>query len=318
MSLLSGVFGFDYWRATIWTDLDGLKPFLEVVGLHLGLTEKGHGGIGYKAISDGLYGFQVYSQPSDESVRVTISLPARCMDYVGAERFRAGVTWLCESGLRWNSTRLDLAFDTQEFTVSNVVDAVAAGQYEGVRRKMNENRDLAGGEGHTLYIGSRQSTAYVCMYHKTDGVSYGEEAFTRVELRLHDERADLGLLEIMAAPMELWAERAGMFLSGFMSLAADFWRKWMAAIGTSWLRLRRAASTVERAQRWLEKAVAPSLAMVLAATTDFEVDKKNEFIDKLVRDGLDRLSKLQRANVDRYRGDGRQVFAVYSLGAADA
>jgi len=307
------VFSIDWWRLTIWSDFDGIAPLLAILGLDIGLAETGHGGLGFKRILSGLLGFQVYADPvALGQVYVSLNLPSKVLQFVGMDKVRAAADWLCEaglSGLRWQSTRLDLAFDTMDFSVADFAAAYRAGDIATKSRSWNEI--IGSGGSHTFYVGSRQSEALLRVYHKLDGHSFGDDSFTRVELELKADRAALGFLQVVAAPMDQWAEMASGLLAGFVQVSTDWWGGFLAAARSSWLRLRRNVPTIERAAKWIEKQVLPSLALVVGALSGGDVDHMGELLHRFVNDGRERFTDKHWSMLDQFNPDTSPQFVVF-------
>lgn len=309
------VFSFDWLRLTVWTDFAGIQPLLALLGVDVGLENTGHGGLGFRSVWAGLHGFQLYCEPVNENqIFVSVNLPSKCIQAVGLEKWTAAYTWLCEqglSGLRWGCTRLDLAFDTQGFTVQQFADAYRSGDVVTKTRKWNE---ITGDDGHTFYVGSRQSDALLRVYHKTDGCSFGDDAFTRVELELKSDRASAALLHVMASPQSEWSQIAEKWLSGFIQVRASWWEDFLGNVRSAWLKLRRRVSTVGSIGGWLRAQVAPSLAVYVQAVCQGETSVLVDEINALLKDGQSRFTRRHNQLIQGNLGDGVPEFAVYSFG----
>ena len=268
------VFSIDWLRLTVWTTFQGVMPLLSLLGLDIGLEEIGHGGIGFRCVMAGLNGFQLYRDPVNEAqIFVSLNLPSKCLQMVGMDRLQAASSWLCEqgqNGLRWDATRLDLAFDTQSFLVEDFAVAWRSGEVQTKARSWNEIK--GSGDSHTFYVGSRESTAMLRVYHKMGGSSFGADAFTRVELELKADRANLAFLQVIAAPMQDWAVMAAGLLQGFVQVQSAWWSDLVEGAARSWLRLRQNIPTIASAEKWLNKQVLPSLALVVGALSSGDVD----------------------------------------------
>lgn len=313
--LQKSVFSIDWLRLTIWTHFQGVAPLLAILGLDEGLEELGHGGIGFRCVMAGAHGFQLYRDPVNENqVFVSLNLPSKCLQVVGMDRVSAAAQWLCEQGqkgLRWDATRLDLAFDTQSFTVPEFVAAWEGGAVETNVRRTSEIKSSDG--GHTFYVGSRQSTALARIYHKMDGSSFGDDSFTRVELELKKERANLAFLQVVAAPMQDWAVMAAGLLSGFMTVKSSWWAELIDGAARSWLKLRQNIPTIARAEKWLNKQVLPSLALVVGALSSGDVEDMNRLLINMVNEGRKRFTKQHENMLKNYSGDTSPQFAIYSI-----
>ena len=209
--------------------------------------------------------------------------------------------WLCESGLRFNATRFDIAFDQQEFITAQFVDAHKAGLIDCRAEKFKE---IDSSDGHTFYLGSRSSEAMLRVYDKVDGNSFGDGVgFTRVELELKGDRALFAALQVFAAPIDQQHLSAAALLNGFVDVATDFWRDFIVTTKTAWLRLRAAVSSVAKIERWINKAVLPSLATLITAKTGGDVDEMASLFHELISAGRSRMSARHDAMVDNYFGD---------------
>lgn len=293
------VFSLDWLSLTVWLPLDAMKEWLYFY-LDLDVLEfSGHGGLGFAELYWGKHGFQVYAMPVNvkEGAETFCSLrfPGECLRAVGLDNLVSFYERLVVQGIRTNCTRFDVAFDTQGFSVADMVaarDAKLLDCRASVFREIVESQ----GEirtGHTIYFGSRQSEAMLRIYYKTDGHSFGDEPFTRVELELKGERASFHFMELMASAMTDWGRVAGAWLNAFIQVGTEWWAAFVEGFKAFWLRIQRAPATLERMGTWLRRQVAPTLACYLAATTAGDVDEMWEHFRDLSREGLKRLDKLK-------------------------
>jgi DNA relaxase NicK len=313
-SLTNCVFSFDWLSLTVFTSFDQVMPFIELLGLHEGLEEAGHGTRGFAKLYTGLAGFRVGAEPAaSQQVYCSLVLPGEACHHVGLEKIAELFRALDKSGLRWQPSRLDLAFDTQDFTVQEVDDARMASLVQCRAKRFQEYRVQASYEestleGHTLYFGSRQSTCMMRVYHKTDGHSFGKEAFTRLELEMKDERARAVLGQILLQPLQKWASVAAGALSGFFYVESDWWHKFMDSASGWWVSLKRQVSTLEKKRAWLLKQVSRSLAAVLMAESGGDVDVMNQGFRELLKRGTEKFSSYDKALIDAYDPAARQRF----------
>ena len=329
------VFSVDWVRLTVWVNHEQIKPMLSLLGVDVGLEYSGHGGLGFQQVHVGQNGFQLYTNPVNEAqVFVSLNLPSKSLQAVGLDRFVRAYEWLCEqglSGVKWSCTRLDLAFDTQRFSVGQVVDAwdtglvtTAATESNEIKGKPKRKRDKFGDLiavpaeilkklGHTFYIGSRQSLAMLRVYNKLDGVSFGTEYFTRVELELKKERAMATLLEIMAGAAADMAAVAARYINGFLQIEATWWNEFIGTAERAWTKIKQAVPTVESVGVWLRKQVAVSLSMYIHAVSQGEIDSVQDEINSLLADGRLRFSKKHRELINAFDPSKEIKFAVYSV-----
>lgn len=304
------VFSLDWLSLTVWLPLDELKPFLKQFIELETLEFSGHGGIGFAQLFWGKHGFQLYAEPVNikegEKTYCSLRFPGECLRAIGLDQLIQFYTCLIECGIRTNATRFDVAYDTQRFTVQDVIDARAAGALDCRASVFREIRETQGEEltGHTVYFGSRSSEAMLRVYYKTDGHSFGNAPFTRVELELKGERAAFHFVELMAAPMADWMRVAGAWLNAFIQIGREWWMAFVEGFKAFWLRISRPPETLERMGKWLRKQVAPTLACYAAATTGGDIDDMFHMFREMTTEGLKRLDKLKEQIA---RGNGADV-----------
>lgn len=292
------VFSLDWLSLTVWESKDNVVEWLKDF-LNLGELEfSGHGGIGFAELYFGAHGFQLYALPvaaKDDQVYCSLRFPGECLRAVGLDNLMRFYDSLCECGVRTNCTRFDVAFDTQGFTVQDVIDARTAGDVECRASVFRELREVQGEEltGHTIYFGSRSSEAMLRIYYKRDGHSFGDEAFTRVELELKGERASFHFMELMANSMPDFARVAGGWLTAFIQVGREWWQTLVDGFRAFWLRISRPPETLDRMGRWLRRQVAPTLACYAAATTGGDVSEMFDYFRVLTTQGMKRLDKLK-------------------------
>jgi len=308
------VFSIDWLRLTIFLTLEAAQPLISILGLD-GLEETGHGGLGFKRVLRGLNGFQVYCEPTSGAAYISLNLPSKCLQVVGVDRLRLGIDWLCEqalsSGVRWQATRLDLAFDTQKFSVQQFAEAYHSGRVETKSRDWEEIRSKDG--SHTFYVGSRKSSALLRVYHKTDGCSFGDDAFTRVELELKADRAAMALSEIFAAPVDAWASMAAGWLMGFVEVREEWWGVLIEGAKRAWLKLRQNVPTVASIQAWVERQVLPSLAVLVGATSGGDLDEMRRIFDGFMAAGRARFTDRHWSLIENYKPQAAPEFAVFGV-----
>lgn len=298
---------------------------LVILGVDIALEDSGHGGIGFRQMFRGLNGFQLYCEPVNETPTpyLSVNLPSKCLQNVGFDRVFAAYNWLCEKGcegMRWKVSRADLAFDTQLFTVGQVVHAYRMKKIDTKARYSDEDKEHSytpkniRGRGHTFYLGSRSSSAFLRVYRKLDGVSFGEQTFTRVELQLMSDRAFAAVLEIMAAPVEDMARMACAWLRGFLSIATKWWQKFVKNIPRSWFKKREPVPTIASIRNWLYHQVSASLATYVSALSGGgDAEEISKTIQHLLLDGQRKMSARHEKMVEHYNPDASPIFEVFSM-----
>lgn len=184
-------------------------------------------------------------------------------------------------GIGGKFSRIDFAIDDREGIID--LDVIQQAAEEGRLSTHFRNwrveegwRVVGGGKegGRTLYFGKRTSSVMVRIYDKAaqEGVP---GHWVRVEIEAKDERAQALVEAFHARGMQVVAEYLLALLDfkeqGEHSLRSR-WQTaaWWAALldTTRKLRLRIAGTvqTLEQVKRWLQKQVAPSLAILMMAS----------------------------------------------------
>jgi len=146
------------------------------------------------------------------------------------------------------------------------------------------------GMGHTLYIGSRKSDIYFCVYEK-DYEQYEKEGIpledaeikNRFEIRLSNDRARVALEDLVCyGDIERTAfgviNRYMCFYQKDETLHPDEWPlnprwQWFMGNGREKMRLtvKPEPYTIEKTRRWIQNQVIPSLVLVM--TDDIRQNK---------------------------------------------
>jgi len=200
------------------------------------------------------------------------TMPPVCVDVPGKACEFLGLAKVQELAAILKPTRVDLAFDGAPFTPAVLAAAVREGNIR-CRAQVRTFTEGLDGAGDTLQLGSRSSSQQLVVYDR--------RGFTRSELRLKGERAELAY-EALTGPPEALREAAMGWLSefvGFVDASKDgnvsrapalpFWEAFVAGVDRLRMSLSSgAALTLERTRAWIDAQVAPSLAMLEAAGVD--------------------------------------------------
>ncbi len=317
MTLQNTVMSIDWLSLTVWLPFGRLDKYLAVLGVLEGLEHSGHGSRGFHELYVGDAGFSVSADPVFGEGYCSLVFPGKACDHVGVERLRSLVALLSGDGVKFRATRLDVALDTQEFDVQAVADAEAAGLVECNATVFDERKNIDRGSGelvgHTIYVGSRESTAMLRMYLKKDGKSFGEQPFTRLEMEYKKLRAEMEFLQLMAFDVADWSRIAGASLRGFFDISADWWRTWLEGVPRWWIKLRRPVQTLERVQRWLRHQVGPTFAATMIALTGGDVDLMYEQMRLFLSDGAERMRSRHKRLFERPSEPPKTTFAVFAL-----
>lgn len=308
------IFSVDWLSVTVFGDFEQIKPIIATIGLDQGLEDAGHGTKGFGRVLYGLGGFRVGAEPGNGRVYCSLFLPGETLRYIGMEKLEMLARAIVKSGLRWQVARLDLAFDTQDFSVQDIAEARMNDTLEVRATTFKEIKSCgiavdAPLTGHTLYFGSRWSEVMLRVYYKTDGSSFGDEPFTRLELELKNERAHNVFLSLLASPLDGWASRSASLLTGYIQVNTQWWLNFIGSVEAWWFSIKRKLATVDRKAAWLQKQIARSLTVVTLAQCGGDINAMVEYFRGLLDDGLERLTGQDRALIDAYDCEAQAVYA---------
>lgn len=228
-----------------------------------------------------------------------------------------------------NFTRLDIAIDDFKgyFTLQQVINKIKKGEVVSrfKRAKGIVNWNIGSGEerGKTIYFGSSASMIQIRMYEKNyereeAGNQLNVDFWNRTEIQLREERAET-LANLIAADyyavMSKENEKAeeqiiGEYAKGILKNYIRFvikekdtnksrWKicKWWADFLGEVERLKLSEKapdrSVEKTKIWIEKQVAPSLAVL-------DIAMSKETIEAIVTNGKTRLSEKHVKMLQRF------------------
>jgi len=188
-------------------------------------------------------------------------------------------------------TRIDCAIDTDQLHIHTFRDAVREGKLV-TRSQTIRYLESFSDSGDTLYVGARQSDRLLRIYNKAVEQGVTDTVWTRVELESKGELAHLTAIALVDARCtesdliasfvdfrELDNKRSNL------RTRCAWWDALMSGAQSLTLRTKTALhDLVQRKMKWIEKSVAPTLAllsMVLGSTDwmKFEVQAALDRID---------------------------------------
>lgn len=320
------LFQIDYLRFTLWAGFSEALIVLELLGLDHDPEYSGHGGNGFKMLYNGKNGERVGAVPvGSDSDYTHFDLSGEVCEKITPDAFMSFVDFLKQTEWKKKITRLDFAFDTQNFGNEQIWRTIKQRNFTSYVKEDNiDRRENLTGSEDTIYIGSRDSLQYMRIYVKTieEHPAFGNEPFTRMELELHDERAQAALLWIGTEPIERWAEVGIAHIRGFIEFKAKWWTRFVGQVAAFWLKIEREKPTIERARAWIEEQVCPSLALVAYALCPTVVDDDGvitddmvTFVRRFIEDGRARWTDKHVDMLERFHPDIRQSVAVFNGGS---
>lgn len=313
------VFSIDWLSFTIWVDYQAACILLDSLGLLEGLDYSGHGAKGFQYLYVGLDGLQLKVSTSGYC---HIVMPGKVCQKLRPEQFVDVFDYAINSDTKIQVTRLDLALDGRYFGVGDVWRAIKEDRVKTyVKRENMLHYEDAAKSGETVQIGSRQSLQLIRFYKKTiEGHAvFGDEPFTRTELELHHERAQVSFALLVQLPIDQWGQTSAGFLAGFIEFEDGWWERFLNGAVSCWVRLKQHVPSIERAQAWIETQVLPSLAVVAFALSK-GVDKNGEIsfnllktLERMVLEGREKWTNKHRAMLRAYRAGRSTDYAVFDF-----
>ena len=302
-------FSLDWLTFTVHGDETVMKRVLKM--FDVAEWDIGNGGRGFKSSLVGLDNLRVYVNPVNGGEYFSVDLPGRALERVGVLKVFEVLRSLDQFQYRWNTTRVDLAFDTRQFTTTRVWHAVERGAFTcNVHRENVRQFHSVDGQSDTIYFGSSKSLALLRIYRKTDdefNPVMGSEPFTRVELQLRKERSDHAVRLLLYEKSEMWAERAASVLLGFIRFEGGWWEKWLGTVKAVWAKVKQVKPTVRKIEQWLHVQVVASLATYLDAMA--KVRPVDEVIEELVALGREKYKSRHRAAIRLFEEGDMALFA---------
>ena len=152
---------------------------LDEIGWESYFFNRNISGRGYKTLYQGPEGMTLYAYPS-EGMHCHLEMKGKALAAFDNERLLAFIDALNNTGLRWQPTRIDIAFDHVSFTPAMCKKAYDEGCFR-TRANRDSGSWYEGSKGNTFYMGAKTSNRRVRIYDK--------RGFTRVELVLKKEYA---------------------------------------------------------------------------------------------------------------------------------
>lgn len=214
-----------------------------------------HGARSFRQLAIGPGGCKLYSDPASEGGYCSLEFPGELIAAIPPDRLQSLIRELRAEGVRYQVTRFDLAWDHAYYEPAQVHAAVVAGDVRSLAKRdtLREIKEHFKG-GHTVYLGSRQSERMLRVYLK--------DGRTRTEIELKGERAQAVFDDLIDTAAEGWVTRALAHLRDYCDFKADWWGNFCNGVERAYFKLARWAETsFERTRAWLEKQVAPALAL---------------------------------------------------------
>lgn len=282
----------DYLRVTVWPEpgIDAVMLLNSAVGSMLGaFVASDRGRYGYTRSLKALANMQVYYMPTDEVNRFTIELPGQACQLIGFDRLAALYQSIARNSIRFQVTRIDVAFDNVPFTPSMLFDAVETDKVRSYFKRdtlkfynQPHQIDEAGRVGTTgCTFGGRSSTRYLRCYD--------QHGFDRLEIEFKAEKADQVACDILLEPSDTAVIQAMGHLLDYVDIDADWWRSFKDEYMRLYKKIENTADMIEvnKITRWLVRQASGAIAALVMMGME-------GITDVLVREGHARAMKSPR------------------------
>lgn len=229
-------------------------------------------------------------------------------------------------------TRVDVSMDDYKgyFTLNQVIRKVKAGElvskFKNAVRMEKMRIEDGKTVGHTVYFGSESSRIKIRMYDKLLEQMSEENAdlselegltvWNRTEIQARDERAH-AIAALIADDMPLGDIVMGI-LKHYLRFVvkgkdkkksrwktAPFWEKFLRDIEGLRLATKKPSVTIEKKYKWLERQVAPTIAMIIDA---FDGDMAT--IYSLINNGVKRLKPRDKALIAEFKLKNQPINSI--------
>jgi len=225
----------------------------------------------YRKMFVTLGGIKLLCDPADKETMppVCVVVPGQGCEILGFEKLQ-------ELARILKPTRLDLAFDGAPFSPFFLYEQYKQGNvrtrvrnHDYVHPKTNKAKHWSierNPNGDTFYLGSKASTWYLC--------AYDERGWTRLELRLSGERAELAYEALIGDAEQFKQTSLGWLreFCDFVDAKADsnkarapllsFWSEFIGSIERVKMSLAaKVADTLEKTVNWIHNQVSASLVI---------------------------------------------------------
>lgn len=240
-----------------------------------------------------------------------LSLPAGCLNLLEPNQQASLFAALHRMGAK--CTRLDVRIDDYEKTVTieEIAQAAKSGNFACFRSFRIIESGIMGNSrtGGTVEFGRRGKNGTGKFFRSYDkGVeSGGKFECIRHELELSGERSANCFAILAQAPSELWPELIGGWIRDAISFVdrsvsdrlgrcplLGWWEQLIGKFNALSLSVERPKTTIEKAKKWLQKQVAPTIAFVCNAIGSSGQDW-DEWFTLLMDAGEKRMNDFHRS-----------------------
>jgi DNA relaxase NicK len=265
------------------------------------LVELEHGAKGFKGVLQSIHGFQLKHSPGNSRQYCTFEFSGKVCKMIQPEFFIAFYRHLVWEEIKFNVTRIDLAFDNVPFTPHHFEQAIREDQTfpenkiirslsrrDSFRWNSSPFKEKENGQGisqNTAYFGSRQSERFLRIYDKRGP--------TRLEVEFKGKRASLIADDLLMKEKKEWYPIMIGHVLDFIGIEKPWWKAFIGEHERRYARIQSAKEeSLDKKREWLHHQVAPTLAAVVECIGSKEIVRLLEEGKKRMQDSHKNLLSL--------------------------
>ncbi len=245
-------------------------------------------------------GYEIVDKDIRAERRKSIKSKTPNDDVVEFDVDKVGIMYLSKILEVGHFTRIDLAIDdlgAEYFTVNDVFKFVDNCQVSTKFKKWQNVKSSSfanGCTGHTVYFGSRESDVYLRVYEKAYEQNITDFNWTRWELEIKHDKADLVVNELVASQL-IGSVAIGILKNYIRFIVKDYerncrctslplWDKFVADVSKLRLSLPNKIKTIDDKRNWIDKQCMPTIAGLIIASggdVSFLRDNLESHFDRL-------------------------------------
>jgi len=269
------------------------------------LVDLGHGAKGFKHVLSAALGFQLKHTPGFNRDYCSFVFPGKACKAIPPEFFSYFYKSLVREEIKFNVSRIDIAYDNVPFTPSDFFQVFEddKNRYENgekqiirtlsqrenvqfIREPFMEKDDGSSLSRDTCYFGSRQSERFLRVYNKRGP--------TRLEIEYKGKRAALVASKLFIDNVDNWLETSISHLLDFIDIDIQWWKEFIGDQERAYAKLHCAKEiSLERKREWLLNQVSPTLAAVTEIT-------RGQILSDMLDEGGKRMHKNNANLLSQY------------------
>lgn len=209
--------------------------------------------------------------------------------------------------IKINITRLDIALDYYQCMMHKIVDNIKTGRYISKSRKINFISSMVGKKERveTIYIGSRSSDVMIRIYNKALEQHIDNITWERYEIVLKKDRIYKVIPMLANSISKTFYNILYTYFRPVVSVERNisrseiepYYMEFLGQVLKISLFSKKEQKTIQDKYNWLEKQVAPTMAMLSLAL------ENTDFLAAIARQNIYRLKDKEYDLINKFKGD---------------